>query len=252
MVHCARRIRGVLLATSLALLPAAAGAQIATGVINDFEDGSTQGWSINLFGGGGPMGSPPPAAIPTVIATGGPGGLGDAYLRLTAVGGGGAGGRLVAFNFSPDWAGNYVTAGINAIRMNAINLGTTDLFLRFLVEDPSVDPTAPAPPSNIAISATPVFLAAGGGWQTVEFPLFGPNGLIAVLGNATTALSNATFVRILHSPVPAPGGELNPPPPVIGSLGVDNISAVPEPSTVALFATGALGLLVASRRKSRR
>ena len=62
---------------------------IAVGNQNTFESGTTEGWLINLLGMGGPV------PQPEVITTGGPAGAGDAYLRLTATGRGGPGGRLV-------------------------------------------------------------------------------------------------------------------------------------------------------------
>ena len=141
----ARRISAVAVATLVSQLPASASSQVAAGHVNTFEDGSTQGWLINLLG----LGAPPAAALPTNVTTGGPGGLGDNYLRLTGLGGTGAGGRLMALN-PVSWGGNYLSAGITSIRMDAINLGSTDLFLRFLVEDPTT-----GPPANIAMSAVP-------------------------------------------------------------------------------------------------
>jgi hypothetical protein len=248
-----RAITTVALVALVALasqLPASASGQVAAGRINDFQDGSTQGWLINLLG----MGTPPAAAIPTNIATGGPGGTGDRFLQLRGVGGNGAGGKVMALNLTPGWTGDYLAAGITSIRMNAINLGATELFLRFLVEDP----TMTSGPTNIAISADPVMLAAGSGWQTIEFPLFGASGLTAFMGNVEAVLRNTTAVRIFHGPALSEQTEPGPPPyppePVVGVLGIDNltaVSAVPEPSTVVLLGTGILGLLVARHRRRR-
>ena len=242
--------RGAVLAVTLTLAPIA-----ASGQLNTFEGTTTEGWLIHLLGPGAPEGTPPAAAFPVVVPTGGPGGVGDGFLQLTGLGGSGPGSRLMAISVA-GWSGNYLANGITSVRANAINLGTTDLFLRFLIEDPVLDPTAPAPPSNIAISAVPIMLAVGSGWQTIEFPLFGAQGLTAIMGSLNAALSNVTAVRIFHGPTPVnPATPLYPPPPVNGRLGLDNITAVatvPEPSTVALFATGALGLLLARRRRSGR
>jgi hypothetical protein len=240
MINRQRLLRTAALVASLAALPSVASAQISPNKINNFEDGTTQGWLINLLG----LGTPPPQTFPANIPTGGPAGVNDNFLQLTStgVGGGppgGAGGRLMALN-PGGWAGNWLAAGIISIRFNAINLGQNPLSLRFLVED-----AMGGPPTNIAASATAIPLAVGSGWQTLEFPLFGPNGLAALLGSTTAALSNVTVVRIYSSPT-----FVAEPPPIAAQLGIDNLAAVavPEPSTVLLVGMGALGLLAVRRR----
>lgn len=225
----------IAVAIAIAVLPATSRAQISAGHVNNFEDGTTQGWRINPLN----MGSPPPASLPGNIASGGPAGVNDNYLRLTSLGGMGAGSRMVVTN-DAGWRGNYIAAGIESIRMDAINLGSTDLALRFFIEDPTT-----GPPVNIAMSAEPQILAAGSGWQTLEFPLYGATGLAALLGDVNAALSATTVVRILHSDT------FNyPPESIAAQLGVDNITAnvsmsatvVPEPATVAMMAIGLLVL----------
>lgn len=219
-----------------ALLCASPAFGIVVGEIDTFEDGTTEGW----FVGGGPSGgiSPnPPEAIPT----GGPDGVDDAYMLLTSIGGEQPGGRLVVNN-AGQWAGDYLSAGVLAIALEVNNLGANDLFLRVLFEDP-----IPGPPANIAISATPILVTAGSGWQTILLPVT-PGSLQAVLGSVEDALSNATFVRIFSSEDPE-----FPPQPSVASLGVDNIRAVPavipEPATAVLMGAGlAAGWLRRKRR----
>jgi hypothetical protein len=213
-------------------------AQVVLGQLDTFEDGTTTGWRV---------GDPTHPAPPTNIPTGGPAGVGDNYLQLTALGGGGPASKLSAFNVA-QWAGNYIAAGVTFITLNARNTGPDDLFLRLLFADPVA-----GPPSNVAITDS-VFLPAGGGWTYAVFAV-DPGSLITVLGDATTALTNATELRIFHNPAPTFPGPPNGIPPVTAVLGVDNILAanralvVPEPSSVsALFlGLGFAGFLVRRR-----
>jgi hypothetical protein len=204
------------------LLPAVAAASPVVGQVDTFEDGTTQGWVINLLG----LGSPPPAVLPTNIPTGGPGGGDDNFLHLTSVGGSGAGSRLVAINLDPRWSGNYVAAGVNAITMHVNNLGSTELSLRILLE-------RGGPPTDVAFSTVPVVVFPGSGWTSVIFPI-DSSSLTAAIGTVNAALSDATLVRIFHSPTPEFPG-----PAVVAQLGVDNIAAaVPEPPSAMLLVTG--------------
>ena len=56
----------VLLAAISMLSTSAAVATPVVGQVDDFEDGTTQGWFVNAVG----MGPPPAAALPTNIADG--------------------------------------------------------------------------------------------------------------------------------------------------------------------------------------
>jgi hypothetical protein len=208
---------------------------VSIGLADTFEDGTTQGWTANPLG----MGSHPEP--PANVGGGGPDGGDDNYLRITAFGGQGAGSHLTALN-SAQWAGDYFSAGITAIKMDVINLGTTDLFLRLMFEDPTV-----GPPENIAFSSDPVVLSAGSGWTPVAFSTR-PAQLTAGLGDVLTALSNTTFLRLYHSVNDNFPNPINPIDAVVGQLGFDNITAVPEPATVLLFVGG---LTVCAMRRRR-
>jgi hypothetical protein len=217
--------------------------QVVLGQIDTFEDGTTMGWIV------GDLTHPAP---PINVSTGGPGGAGDNYLQLTSLGGQGPGSKLSAFNLA-QWAGNYVAAGVTFITMNVNNTGPDDLSLRLLFADPVA-----GPPSNIAITDS-VFLPAGSGWMYAVFAV-DPASLVTVLGDATTALTNATELRIFHNPNPTFPGPPTGIPPVNAVLGVDNILAadrtlvVPEPSSASalLFGLGIAGLLVRARVKINR
>jgi hypothetical protein len=187
----------------------------------DTFSASAEGW----FAGGGPMGAVPPLP-PSVQSSGGPGGASDAFLRISSNGGGGPGSRLVAMNRT-QWAGDYLTAGVGAIEMDLINLGTTDVTMRLLFEDPTV-----GPPVNIAATSFGAFLPAGSGWMHVRFGITSDQ-LVEIAGDAAAALGGATLMRLYHSTTP-----IFPPVPLTAFVGVDNISAVPEPHAALSMVVG--------------
>lgn len=225
-----RRFRVILAVVSLSLfaVPAAA----ATIVIDTFEDGTTRNWRVNLVGMGSSL------FDPVNVPTGGPAGAGDNFLRAAAIGGGGAGSRLAIAN-DAQWAGNYL--GLDAIEMDVINLGGSDLFLRLVFEDPLF-----GPPTNIAFSDNPILVPANSGWMHISFPIH-PAALQAGLGSVLAALANTTVLRIYHSAADNFPNPLFPITPVVAALGIDNIALVPEPGLLALMGIG--GAWAASRRR---
>lgn len=227
-----RHIALALAAGALCAMPTVGQAQVAVGQRDTFEDGTTMGWGV------GPEHPAPPRNIPT----GGPGGAGDNFLLLSAFGGNGPGSRMSVINMS-QWTGDYRTAGIGTISMDVFNFGPSDLFLRLLVADPVA-----GPPTNAAISSDALFLAAGSDWTHVAFRL-DPASLTAVLGTVNGALSNVTELRLFHNPDPVFAGPPGSSPPVLASLGIDNITATPEPGTLLLCGSGLVALVVVTRRR---
>ena len=205
------------LATGLVSLPADA---VSVGMVDTFAGVSTAGWSTGAA-------SPVP---PVAQAGGGPAGAADPYLLLTATGSVGAGGRLAAFS-GAQWAGDYLQAGVNAIGLDVNNLGSTDLALRLVFE---------AAQGN-AVTQDVVLLPAASGWRHVAFSIL-PASLT---GAGTTVLAGVLRYRLIHNPDATALG-----PVVAASLGVDNISAVPEPGPMSLWAAGLalLGLVVWRRQ----
>jgi hypothetical protein len=202
---------------------------VTLGQIDTFEDGTTQNWTVGLLGAPHPM---PPQNNPS----GGPAGVNDNYLLLTSLGGVGPGNRLTVIN-PGQWAGNYLAAGVTTISMDVNNLGGTDLALRLLFEDPVA-----GPPTDIAISTNSILVPANSGWISVVFPIM-PGDLTVLSGDVTAALTNATELRLFHSPALGFPG-----PAVVSSLGVDNIAAVPAPPPALLLTTGLAGLWFLRRK----
>ena len=208
---------------------------VTLGQIDTFQSGTTEGW----FAGGLGFGNIPPVP-PHVVPNGGPLGAGDQYLEITSQGGNGPGSRLVAMNLS-QWAGDYLHSGISGIQMDLRNLGTTDLTIRLLFEDPLF-----GPPADEAVTTFGALLPAGGGWTHVFFPI-SPPSMTVLDGDIQTLLGNTTLLRIIHSPGPDDAV------PVAGVLGVDNIQAVavPEPVTWFLAAAALSGFVFRRRRQTR-
>ena len=197
--------------------------------IDDFEDGTTEGWHV-----GDPDAHPAP---PVNVPTGGPAGAGDAYLQLTALGGFGAGSRLSVLNLS-QWTGDFT--GVPAIGMDVNNFGPEELVLRLLFVN---FPDEPGPPTDVAWTLAPVTVAPGSGWNDVLFSLSAAN-LFAPFGSVVGALGDVDELRLFHNPAPAFGGPTIGAPPVVATLGIDNIgivedvTAVPEPSSMLLMLAG--------------
>jgi hypothetical protein len=224
---------------SLSLFVPQAGA-ISLFQLQTFDD-PAHGWVT----GAGPM-IGTPTLVPTAL--GGPAGPADPFLSITATGGSGPGSRLSVQNFD-QWAGDYLGSSVSLVRMDVMNFGPQDLFLRLLfVEFGAMGPV------GFSFSTDPIHVLAQSGWQTIAFDVT-PGALTTPLGSTLSVLSNAGELRLFHNQAPffEPGSN----PPVTATLGVDNISAgqvVPEPATLSLLLAGlALGGIGRSRsRRGRR
>ncbi len=214
---------------------------ISLGQIDTFGDGTLQGWQMG---------------IPTVTAShmanitdGGPDGIGDNYLEVTAdstVRFGGS--RLTFFNML-QWTGDFTAAGITTITMDLKNFSSGEaLNLRLAINGgfgPSSNMTG-----GVFATTDSISLDSGSGWTRAEFSLL-PGDLVTVsspgghtAGNDVQAtLANVLELRLLNSATPDWNGL-----PVTGTLGIDNIQVVPLPPALVLFGSG-LVVLLTRRRK---
>jgi len=233
-----KRILLVLTATILAIgLTSSSAFAVSIGLLDTFQNGTTNNW----FAGGLGLGQVPPVP-PLVIPSGGPAGVGDQFLQITGNGlANQPGSRIVAIN-GAQWAGNYLASGVAAIEMDLKNFGQTALTIRLLFEDPFG-----APPNDQAVTTFGAVLPVGGGWTHFVF-LVSPSSVTPIFGNATTALSSATLIRIIDSPTPTDAVT------IAGVVGVDNIkaAAVPEASSFLLITTALMSLGGVYRRRSER
>jgi len=174
---------------------------------DNFENETLQGWKS-----GNPNPNPP-----SNQPDGGPGGIGDNYLLVTSNGSAGAGGRLLVYN-EVQWIGNYITAAVTVISMHVKNFGSTDLLLRLAFIGPG---------GNFwTLNAEPI--PANSGWMVATFSIQPMDLTGGTDVNAT--LSNAAQLRILHS---VTGGYQAD--PITAQLGIDNITAAPNPLPVELI-----------------
>lgn len=211
-----RRLRMLAIAWLLAT-PASA---ITLGQVDNFQNGTLQGWSGGAGGGGALVNRP----------NGGPAGAGDRYLEVDS-----NGFALGTFN-TIQWSGNYAAAGVSSVRFNLNNAGPAAVSLRVMIFTPGCEGAPGTCTAWTSTSATP--LAAASGWVTANFSLSEAQ-MTRVLGAASfpATLQNVERLLLRHDDgAPNPPG---PPVPMVDAvLGVDNV--MPEPSALAGLAAGVL------------
>jgi hypothetical protein len=211
--------RRALVLTTFCGMLAGPAAAVSPGTSDTFEDGSTEGWST-----GDPSPNPP-----LNIASGGPAGAGDNYLLLTASGVSGPGGKLVAWP-GADFRGDYPGSGVTALAMDLNNFGPTTLSLRLYLDGPL---------GSTAVSTQAIVLAPGSGWTSVAFPMTAS----AFDGPAALVLGNVSQLRLYHGLFADYPGQN-----IAASLGVDNVTAVPEPALAWMLGAGLAALALMRRR----
>lgn len=195
-------------------------ADVVMGQLNDFEDGTEQGW----VGG----------ALRTNRPDGGPAGAGDNFLELTSFN------RLAMFNVDAAWTGDYEAAGVTAIRAAMRTTHSGPLSMRLVL-------FGAGSTNNRWTTTDPAILPNDGQWHDLLFPVTesGLSNISLIAGAAyhdvITAVDRILF-RHQEGP-PAQGGT-----PIDATVDIDDIRAVPEPASLVLLALGAL----MGRRRCRR
>ena len=179
------------------------------GQIDDFEDGTTQGWVVGLFGA-------TPPNPPTNEPTGGPAGVDDNFLKYASTGTSGAGSKMIIQNVDSRWLGDFTTAGVVRIKMD-VRVTGADLDLRVSLTG-----------GGGRISTTnAVTVTAGTSWTSIIIPIAAADMETVTGGSSVSGtLANVTEMRILSSPTPSWQGET-----IAATLDVDNIMAMAVLST---------------------
>ncbi len=198
---------------------AAPAAAITINQFDDFQDLTAMGWTK------GNASSFPP----TVIPNGGPTGAGDAWLQNEAFGGGGPDSKQVLFN-NAQWTGDYLAAGVDRIDAMFFNHDDQPMYMRVALEGTSGQRYA---------STDFFFLPADGAWHAASFDLTAAS-LTQVGGSdpLNTVLAGVGELRILsRESTPGWRGDA-----IEATLGIDNITALPEPASLFLIGLAAVCL----------
>ena len=206
------------------LIPAVANSgTLVVGRVDNFLDGSTQGWS---------------SSAGHDIVSDGPAGEGDNFLQIYRPTASAPYPFHIGTKNTSTWTGDYISAGVQAITMdvNAISIttGPASLSLRIVLFGPG----------GAFSTKEPVIVSPGGGWQHVEFGLT-RSDLVRVPGagsnyfvfppetdDLTETLRQVETLLIRHDSTPEPTPIGQHPEHIQATLGIDNIMAVlgPVPS----------------------
>ena len=200
---------------------------ITAGQIDDFQDGTTQNW----------LGIPP-----TNAPDSGPNGMGDHALSATSSGGGGPGSRLVTFNNSSAWTGDWTANGVTRIQLDVFNPNAFELTIRLAIAGPGG--FGPFGSGDVHVTDG-VVVNADSQWHALAFDVAAADFTSLNSGDSATALADVSQFRILHNASASWLGET-----VAGTFLLDNITAIPEPATATL-ALGSLAIALLTRKPRR-
>ncbi len=199
-------------------------ADIALGQSDDFEDDTLMNWNGSFL----------PATLPMNISTGGPAGAGDNYLQITSSGGGGPGSKLATYN-QDQWIGDYTTAGVTSIDVDVRNFSSSTVELRVLLFGGGGE--------FASAIATPV--VNDGFWHHLTLGV-GAADLVPNEGadplDVSLTLADVSRLMLRHQ-IDVPGES----PSFVGQIGIDNVTATPEPTALAMLLIG--GVAIFRRRR---
>jgi hypothetical protein len=147
------------------------------------------------------------------IATDGPQGVDDNYVKIQA---GGEGNLHLAMRCDVQWAGDWIAAGVTVVECHLRNEGKEPLEMRFVLISSGTRFT----------STKAVMLPADGKWHKTAFPVRSGD-LTRVLGSFSynTVMSNVTTVLIRHDEGEPSEGGSGFPMGVVAACGIDNVEA---------------------------
>jgi hypothetical protein len=176
---------------------------ITLGHIDDFNDGTKQGWGVGS-----------PGDFPVNEPNIGQNGAGDHALWMANSGAGGTVPNLLVFNTSSNWTGNWTAAGVSRIEMDVKDPGANSftLAIRLGIVGPDGGPFAGGGGDTYVTQAMEV--PKDGQWHRLTFDV-SPSSFASIGGtDIDDALAGVRHFRILHNPLqsfsgasPAGGGE---------------------------------------------
>jgi hypothetical protein len=229
-----RHLHFVLAIVTIATMVTSPAQAIETYQVDDFQDGTAQGWL---------------GAVGDVLMDVGPDGVGDHSLLLSTTGfPSGVNSRLIAYHggsstpMETQWSGDWTTAGIRRIAFDALNPNTFPVTLWLGIAGPAGPGGAGSNDAHVTKSS--VTVPPDEEWHSVEFRVLAEDFVTwGATGTPAAALADVFQFRILHSPVQEWRGALGE-----ASMLVDNIRTIPEPSAGWLMFTAIIAPLNARRR----
>lgn len=193
------------------------------GFIDDFSGPGTNGW-----GGGVTVSNPD---------TGGVDGVADGFLRLSRPGPSNLGTHSGG---NPNYQGDWIAAGITGVTFYLNDVGADEAFqIHLLLSDAQGG-------AGTTYQHDTGFDPPNDEWQQYDVDLSDPGQWTRIRGSASfeSVLQDVQVLHFRHDL--APYVEL--PNTIAGDVGIDNISLVPEPTTLITLALGGLPMI---RRRHR-
>jgi hypothetical protein len=193
---------------------------IVEGHVDDFNDGTTQGWGVGM-----------PGVFPVSQPDLGQSGAGDYALWMANFEAGGSVPNLLVINESTNWTGDWIAAGVTRIAFDVQGPGSNSFPLAIrLGIVASGSPFGGGSGDTYITDAIDV--PSDGQWHRVTFDVLPSNFIALGDDDIEDALTEVAHFRILHNPLTSFTGAS---PPGGAEFFLDNIQALssvePEPPT---------------------